>query len=157
MDDIRVLLFLHIVQTTLMVYIGLALFNISLSKARIVICGFTLGVCVWLLRGVYVLLGISFGTHTLVMTLLFILGIRFIGRQNWGIATGASLVSMTLVVIGGGISQLLVDVFDLTGQQIMGSVWLHILMGYVETIFLIGMLFLNKVFGFTIVNFLDIE
>lgn len=157
MDDIRVLLFLHIIQTTLMVYVGLALFNVSISKARIAACGAILGVFVWLLRGAYVMLGIPFGTHTLVMTLFFILGIRFIGRQNWGLATGATLVSMTLVLIGSGVSQLLVEGLGLTGEQIINNVWLHILMGYVETVFLLGMLFLNKVLGFTIVNFLDIE
>lgn len=157
MDDIRILLFFYVVQTTLMVFIGLALFNISLPKTRIVACGLTLGLCVWLLRGIYVLLGIPFGTHTFVMTLLFILAIKFLAKQSWGIATGAALVSMTLVTIGGGISQLLVDALGLTGEQIMSNVWLHILMGYVESIFLVVMVFINKVFGFTIVNFLDIK
>lgn len=139
-----------------MVYVGLALFNISIPKARIAACGVILGVCVWLLRGTYMLLGIPFGTHTLFMVLFFIFAIKYIGLQNWGIATGASLISMTLVTIGGGISQLLVQVLGITGQQVLENVWLHILMGYVESVFLVVMLVINKVFGFTIVNFLDI-
>ena len=157
MDDIRILLFFYLIQTTLMVYTGLALFNPSLSKTRLTICGLVLGISVWLIRGAYMLLNISFGTHTLLLTLLFIIIIKFLGNQNWGIATGATLVTMTLVTIGGGISQVLVPTLGVTGEQIISNVWLHILMGYMESIFLIGMLFLNKVFGFTIVKFLDIE
>ncbi|HHX95823.1 MAG TPA: hypothetical protein GX691_08450 [Clostridia bacterium] len=157
MDDIRVFLFFYLVQTGIMVYVGLALFNIKLPRMRLALCTAILGLSLWLLRGAYALLGIPFGTHTLVLTLIFILVIKFVGGQNWGIATGATLVTMTLVTIGGGASQVFVQVFKLTPQQILASVWLHILMGYVESVFLFVMLLLNKVFGFTIVNYLDIE
>jgi hypothetical protein len=157
MDDIRIFLFFYLVQTGIMVYVGLALFNIKLSRMRLALCTAILGLSLWLLRGAYALLGIPFGTHTLVLTLIFILVIKFVGGQNWGIATGATLVVMTLVTIGSGVSQVFVQVFKLTPQQILASVWLHIFMGYVESTFLFVMLLLNKAFGFTIVNYLDIE
>lgn len=157
MDDIRVLLFAYLVQTFLMVYVGLGLFNIYLPRPRLGLCSVLLGVGAWFIRGVYRNLGIPFGTHTLILILIFILVIRFVGRQNWGIATGTALIAMTLVLIGSGISQLFVQFLGLTGEQVLESVWLHILIGYVESVFLVLMLVLNKVFGFTIVNFLDIE
>ena len=156
MDDISVLVFCYLVQTLLMVYVGLALFDVQLSGPRLAACGILLALCLWLVRGVYTLLGIPFCTHTLIMTILFILVLKTIGHQSWGISIGATLVSMTLVVIGGGMSQLLLPTFELTAKKVLGNPWLHILMGYVENIFLVLGLFLNKAFGLTIVHLLDV-
>ena len=158
MDDISVLVFGYLVQTLLMVYVGLALFEGQLSRPRFAACGVLLAVCLWLVRGIYTLLGIPLSTytHTLIMTLFFILVFKTIGHQSWGIALGATLVSMTLVVIGSGMSHLLLPAFELTFQQVLGSPWLHILMGYVENVFLVLALLLNKKFDLTLVHLLDV-
>lgn len=158
MSDITVLVFGYLVQTVLMVYVGLVLFNIQLSRTKLAVCGVLLALCVWIVRGIYSLLGIPLGTHTLVLTLLFILVLKNIGGQTLSIATGATLASMMLVLIGDVVSQLfVVPILGLTTQQIFGNPWLHILLVLVENSFLIIVLIINKIFGFTILNFLDAE
>ncbi len=156
MDDISVFVFFYLVQTLLMVYVGLALFDAQLSRPRLAVCGILLALCLWLVRSICMLRGIPLGPHTLIMTILFILVLKTIGHQSWGVALGATLTTMTLVVIGSGISQLLLPAFELTAKQVLGNPWLHILMGYVENVFLVAGLFLNKAFGLTIVHLLDV-
>lgn len=157
MGDIKVFLFYYFFETTLMIYVGLALFDSRLSTNRLAICGFVLAICIWLLRGAYTLLGIPFGTHSLIIVIFFILTLRTLGNQSWGISIGASLASMTLVLISDGCCQPLLQPLGLTAQKILADPWLHILIGYTETIFLFLVLFLNKVFGITLVNILDVD
>lgn len=157
MEDLFVFLFFYLIQTLLMVYVGLALYNIHLSAKRLLFSGVVLAFGLWAVRAIYIELGIPFGTHTLVLTVLFIILLKYLSRQEWGISVGAILVSMTLVTIGGGASQLIVQGFGLTAEKIMTNVWLHIIMGHVENIFLLVMLIWNKVFGFTIINYLNID
>jgi len=85
MSDIMVLVFCYLVQTVLMVYVGLMLFNTQLSRTKLASCGVLLALCVWLVRSLYMHWSILLGTHTLILTVMFILVLKGIGNQ-----TGAS-------------------------------------------------------------------
>lgn len=157
MDNLIVLLFCYLLQSILMVYVGLALFDIPLEKKRLILCGAFLGVGVWLIRGVYSLLGATLGSHSLILLLLVLLVLKTVGNQKWPIALGATLVSMILLVLGSAFIQVLIKVFSLEISQILNNTWSHILWGFLESVFLVLFFFLNKLFGLTIVGFLDAD
>ena len=104
MEDIRLFLFFFWVQSFLQVATGVGLFDFKFSWKRVLAAGIIHGVFVWLIRSLYVMFDIPFGTHSLILLVLLIIIIKLVVGTDWGIATGASLTSMTLVMLGSGLA-----------------------------------------------------
>ena len=111
----------------------------------------------WVVRYLYNFFSIPFGTHTIILVILLILFHRFLSGVNWGIAVAASLIGMILVLLGGTVSQLLVKGLGLTGEQILGNPWLHVLMGSIENVFLFIAFIVIKFFKFNVIKSLDLS
>jgi len=157
MEDIRILLFFYFGEAVLLVYVGLALFNTKLSWPRLLAVSGAYGLCIWIIRSIYMIYEIPFGSHTLILTFLLILIIRFIGKVDFGISVGAALTGMTLILLGSWFSDFVIQKLNLTWKQILNDLWLHVVFGYIEDVFLILMLVLNKMLGFTFVKSFDID
>jgi len=157
MVDIRILLFFYFGEALLLAYVGLALFGVRLSWARLFVVGGVYSLCIWGVRSIYTIFEISFGSHTLILTAMLILIIRFIGQVDWGIAVGASLTGMTLILLGSMLTDFAAQKLNLSLDKIISSVWLNIVFGYMEDVFLILMLLLNKLLGFTFVKSFNIN
>ncbi|SMB98659.1 hypothetical protein SAMN00808754_2472 [Thermanaeromonas toyohensis ToBE] len=155
MEDLRVLLFLHIINAFLLSMTGLRLFGYRSSLRTLITLSITYGVAVWIVRGIYGHYHIPLGTHTIILTLIFSLLIRTIGKVNWGIALGAALVSSSLGMLGGGISILIIQFFQLSVTDVLSNPWLHVLIGHTENVFLVIMLIVNSRFGFTLTKPLE--
>lgn len=152
MEDLRVLLFLHIVVAILMSITGLRLFGYKGELKTFIYIGIIQGTFVWLIRGLYYYFNIPLGTHTLILMLSLFILIKLFTRVNWGIAFGSSLVSFSLAMIGGGLPGLVMNYFNLNVNDIISNTWLHILIGYSETIFMIILLVINSITGFTLTH-----
>ncbi|GAW91431.1 hypothetical protein [Calderihabitans maritimus] len=157
MEDLRVLLFLHITESFLMAATGLRLFGQNSGLKILMAIGVIHGLAVWLIRGAYLYYHIPFGTHTLILTVILFLLIRMLARVSWGEALGATLTSVSLVIIGSSISGIIVQFYHLNVQDIMNNTWLHVLIGHTENVFLVLLLVINSVFGFTITKPLEIR
>lgn len=152
MEDFRVLLFLHIVNAFLMSVTGLRLFGHRSNLKTFTTLGITYGVAIWIVRGIYGHYHIPLGTHTIILTLIFAFLVRMIGKVDWGTALGVALVSSSLGMLGGGISILIIQFLQLSVMDILSNPWLHVLIGHTENVFLVVMLTVNSVFGFTFIN-----
>lgn len=155
MEDLRVLLFLYIVHGFLMATTGLRLFGYRRNLKTLITLSITYGVAVWIVRGIYGHFHIPLGTHTIILTLIFSLLITTIGKVNWEIALGVALVSSSLGMLGGGISILIIQFFQLSVTDVLSNPWLHVLIGHTENIFLLIMLIVNSTFGFTLTKPLE--
>jgi len=156
MEDIKILFFYYLGEALLLVFVGLAFFGRRLSWPRLLAVSGAYGFSIWVVRGVYKIYGIPFGSHTLILTLLLFLWIKFIGKMDWDIAVGASLTGMTLILLGSWFTDFIVNKLNIKWRLILDNLWLHILFGYTENIFLILMLALNKFFNFTFVKAFNI-
>jgi len=157
MEDLRVLFFLHIIQTFLMTTVGLRLFDYRVSLKSLIFIGTVSGVGVWLVRGLYLYYHIPFGTHTLIMMLIILLLLKKIVKASWSIALGTVLVSFSLVMLGSTLSGAVIQFLQIDAQDVLNNPWLQILMGYIESIFLVLMLVINSVYGFTLIKHLSIR
>lgn len=147
MEDIRVLLFLHIVESLLLAAVGLRLFDQRVTYGKLLLIGVIHGLIVWLVRGFYKYYGIALGSHTVVVAIFLFLLLKLLAEVSWSIALGATLVSFCLVSFGGMIPGVIIKYFDLNIQVIFSNPWWHVLVGLTETSFLILALLLNIVFG----------
>ncbi len=156
MEDLRVLFFLHVVESFLLAATGLRLFGHRGRLWQYLAVGVTHGFLVWLVRGIYRTYGIPFGTHTLILGLLLIVLIRLVIKVDWNTALGASLVSLCLILLGSAFSDLVASALYLKTPDILANPWVHVLIGYIENIFLLAMLVANRVYGFTITRSLEV-
>jgi len=150
MEDLRVLFFLHIVEAFLMTITGLRLFGYKGNIKIYLSIGLIHGIIVWSVRGVYLHYHIPFGTHTLILLAIYYLLVKTISKVSWGTALGAALVSFSLVLIGGVVSGVLVQSLHLNMGDIVNNPWLHVLVGYSENVFLVLLLIVNVIYGFTL-------
>lgn len=157
MEDLRVLFFFYIVEGFLMTMTGLRLFGYKTNVKILAAISITYGASIWIIRGVYQYYHIPLGSHSLILTVILSFLIKMIGKVNWGTALGAALVSFSLVMLGGGMSVVIIQYFQLDVNNVLSNPWLHVLMGYTEIVFLALMLIINKVFGFTLTRSQEIH
>lgn len=155
MGDFRVLLFLYIVHGFLMAMTGLRLFGYRGNFKVFIGLGIIYGTTIWIVRGIYSYYNIPLGTHSIILTGFFSALTRIVGKVNWGTALGVALVGLSLAMLGGSMSVLLLQYLQLEVTEVLSNPWLHILIGHTENIFLVIMLVLNYVFGFTLTRPLE--
>jgi len=152
MEDIRVFLFFQLVEAFLVVYVGLALMGTRISRKRYLAASVLFALFVYTVRGIYHILDIPLGSHTILLILLLAATLRFVGRVDWNIAAGASLAPAILVLAGSTLLPFVMGKMGLTIEDITGNVHLHIMMGYVEDTFLLLAFLINRLFGVTAID-----
>lgn len=155
MDDFRVVLFFYIVQGILMGIVGLRLFDFEINFKKIGLVGVIYGLAIWVVRGIYNYFDVPFGTHTFILMLIFLILVKVISKTNWNTALGATLVSSCLVMLGSALSGPVIQLFHLDVQDVLKNPWLYVAVGNIENVFLVAMLVINNVSGFTLTKHLE--
>jgi hypothetical protein len=87
------------VEGVIITLLSLALMGIKLDLKKVVLIGVLHGFFVYLVRGIYTLYGIPFGTHTIILLLIHIALIKYIGKAYWGEAIAGAFLSFTILFI----------------------------------------------------------
>jgi len=131
MDDLRVLVFYYFFEAALMGFVGMALIGIRLTSKQLLQVGLAQGLAVYFIRGIYSLLQINHGSHTLVALLIFVIVLRLVTRQNLLVCSMASTLSIIILLVSEGLMVLLLfNYLGLTYEEIASNPWHHIAMGY---------------------------
>lgn len=150
MEDLCVLIFFYMVQSLLMILAGAQFFNLKISKKQIIFISISYGLAIWVVRGFYQFFHIPFGTHTLILAIIFSLIIKIFTKTSIDYAIGISLLSLCLVMLGGGIGGLIHSLISLSYEEVLNNVLLHIFFGHLENSILIIFLIISKVYNFNI-------
>lgn len=131
MDDLRVLVFYYFVEAALLGFVGMALIGIRLTPKHLVQIGLAQGLAVYFIRGIYSLLQIKPGSHTMVALVCLVLVYHLVTRQDLLLCTMASILSIVILFVSEGLIVLLLfNHLDLTYEVIASNPWRHIAMGY---------------------------
>lgn len=155
-DDLRVLFLFYWIEACMIAYVGLGLVGVKAGFRNILKVGMTHGVAVYLIRGLYVTLGIPFGTHTLILVMVLSFLISRFCRLSFGIAlTGALLGIVTLVLGESLILPHLYKIIDIPMEKIWANPWTHVLAGYVGDVLLIATAMFIALTNFSLVRLRD--
>ncbi|MDK2821215.1 MAG: hypothetical protein PWP31_1180 [Clostridia bacterium] len=134
-----------------MVVTALRLFGYRSDFKIVIKIGVIYGIAIWIVRGIwnYYQIPISLLTHTLVLMVIFSFLLKTIGKITWNNAIRATLINISLLLLSDFIIlPPLLNFIELDMTNVFNNPWMHILIGYIENIFLLLLLFLNVVFGF---------
>lgn len=93
-----ILLIPHFIECLLMIIAGGVIFNFSSRNFKLfLIAGVINAILVYLVRSVYLINKIPFGTHSLVLAVLFIVSYKFIFSIDFKIATATSVLTFALL------------------------------------------------------------
>ncbi|MDH7576873.1 MAG: hypothetical protein QHH75_03410 [Bacillota bacterium] len=153
MEDLRVLLFLHLIEPGIMSYCSLSLLGLRIPFKLLAVVSAGGGLAVYLLRGLYAYTGIPFGSHTLLMILVMVLLYRFVAKIEWGIGTVAALLGFILVQLSEAcLAVPLVSLFKLTVDEILVNPWLHIAFGWLVDLPVVILALVCALTGFRLVD-----
>lgn len=131
MDDIRVLAFFHIEQAFLMGFVGMALIGVRLNWKQLIFIGILQGTVVYLSRGLCDVLGLPFGTHSLISFISLIVVLWMVLKMGWGITfTAAALAFITVMLSEGLIAPVLHTYVPHVLQDIRNDVWRYVGISY---------------------------
>ncbi|MHB1125497.1 MAG: hypothetical protein ACYC2T_00850 [Bacillota bacterium] len=157
MENISVLIFLHIITSLLTTFTGLRILDYKGHSSRLVLIGVLQGIFLWLVRGFYILMHIPLGSHLLIILIAAVIFIKLIARVSWGMAFGSSLMSFIMILLGSALSVLVATGLSVNTSSILSSPWLHIAFGYLEASFLMVMLLANLIFGFKLTKATELD
>lgn len=121
---------LYNIETFLMLYVGIQIFKLKVSKWRIFATMIVYGMSIYTVRGVYEYFGIPFGTHTIILLILFILYSIFICRIPMIQAISTGYIGYTLQVIGEWLITVpIINAIDGMVDQAFFDSWKGILIG----------------------------
>lgn len=152
MEDLRVLIFFYLVESFLMVFCGFRLFKVQQRTHILIIISIIYGLAIYFVRGLYIYFNYPFGTHTLILALIFLLLVMTIGKINFSLSVGITLLSFCLMLIGGSLSAIVVQQFNLNPIDILNNPWLHVAVGNSENVMLLIALICSYVFNFSIIG-----
>ena len=154
MEDIRLLLFLHIPEAILITFVGMKLFGIKAKLRDILLVGLIQGLLVYLVRGIYISYKISFGTHTFITLLTLILLIRYIIKIDWGISIISTVSVESLVLIGSSFPLKLSEFLNIPIEKQFHNPLLFASFGLTENIVVVCVGLICVINGFKIKNIL---
>jgi len=148
MGDLRVLLFYYIIEGALVGYVGLAMIGIRLNLKQFAAVGVLQGFVVYLVRGIYTVNEIPFGTHVFFNLVGLIVILHFFTKQDWGVSFLGGLLGFIAIILGElFMIPPLYSFLKLTADTVWSDTWVHIAMGYVGDWLLIltaAVLFFSK-------------
>lgn len=132
MDDLRVLVFWYMIEGALVGYVGLAMIGIRLNLKQFIAVGVLQGIVVYLVRGLYTINKLPFGTHILFNLIGLIIIVHFLTKKSWGISAISGLLGFITVILSEMF--MLPPVFaylKLTFENLSTDIWVHIALGYI--------------------------
>lgn len=155
-DDYRVLLFYYWIEACFIAYVGLGLLGIRIDFRKIIRIGIFHGLTVYWVRGIYKILEIPFGTHTLILAIIMSIFISRIGRLRWGIGLTASLLGIVLLMLGESlVLPNFHKILNISLEEMWSNPWTHVLAGYVGDILLLFLALLIFITNFALVRVRD--
>lgn len=131
MDDLRVLAFFYIIEGALVGYVGLALIGIRLNLKQFIAVGVLQGLVVYLVRGIYTVNKLPFGTHLFFNLAGFIIILHFLTKQRWSISMlGGLLGFITIILSEMFMLPPLYAYLKLNTEKVWSDTWVHIATGY---------------------------
>ncbi|MGF7185449.1 signal transduction histidine kinase [Desulfitispora alkaliphila] len=132
-----------------MAYMGLSLVGKKPTIKKVLLISLLYATAVHLVRGIYILQELSFGSHTLLLLIIFILILRVVAL-NWGKAAISGISVVSLILLGFFIPLFFINLFELAHNEILNNVWLHIAIGLSESTVLIFAIVIQRITKLTI-------
>lgn len=135
MEDIRLLFFQYFPGSIVTFYAGLGLLGWRLNSKRTLVLGCVGALSIYLVRSLYSLFHLPFGSHSLILMVLFVVYMRFIGRTKWSVALAGTLLGAVISGIG---EVFLIPLFlKISGfnsfTDVLANVWANILCSYISS------------------------
>lgn len=90
------------IESFFMVSVGLSVVNIRPKISKLAYLSIICGLTVFAVRLLYETYPIPLGTHSFILTILFTIILKYIGKQKWSTAFIAVLISFLLLTLGEG-------------------------------------------------------
>lgn len=150
MEDLRVLFFFYAIQSLLMTVACCRFFSVKFNKHQILLVTLSYGISIWLVRGLYALFHIPYGSHSLILAFIFCMLLLVITKQNLIYCLGMTCFSFSLVFLGGGLVGIGLNLTGLTEEHIFKNIWLHVIFGQLENILLVIYLTFDRIIGISL-------
>ncbi|WZL73337.1 hypothetical protein QBE52_00955 [Clostridiaceae bacterium 35-E11] len=147
-------LVMHFIEGFFMSGAGLGVLGIRLKIRTMVWIASIYGMIVYGVRRFYILNQISFGTHSFILILCFMLLLMFLGKQTFFNSFIASLISLTLLTMADGILLLpTLNYLEINPVFIAEKRGYLLLAGLVSNSILIVVFMITYVFKVSFINF----
>jgi len=133
-----------------MILAGCYFFNVSVRKKQVLLAMILQSLAIWIVRSIYALKQIPYGSHTLILALIFCLVIYFVMRVNMLYSLAITSFSFSLIMLGGGLVGIGVRWLGQSIEYVLNNTWLYIIFGQLENIFLVIYLILYKTTKFSL-------
>ncbi|MFX0547968.1 hypothetical protein ACOAKC_01410 [Hathewaya histolytica] len=91
--------FSHIIQSFLMVAVGYSIIGIKLDRRKIIGVTILNSICIMGVRSLYNKFNIPYGTHTIVLAIIYTLICKLITKENLINSLISTLISFSLIVV----------------------------------------------------------
>lgn len=134
----------------LVTYVALKLFKVEVNLTKLFLVAGIYATLVFTVRKIYSMLGIPFGTHTLILVALLILLLRYVAKSPWVYAIPGALFSLVLIILASPIAFKLMSVANWTSQQVFANPTLLLIVGLTELTYLFLVALILKLTNFNI-------
>ncbi|MHB8172772.1 MAG: hypothetical protein ACYDG6_14790 [Thermincolia bacterium] len=125
MPDPRVFFFYGVFESFFLIYVGISLFGLEVTRSRLLVAGSIYTVLAFINRWINWLLGIPVGIHTIINLVILTIILRLITKEKWLVAFGVSLCIFIILYIGE------IFVFLPFGKYLDSkNIYLQIFLGY---------------------------
>lgn len=97
------LLIAHWLESFLFIGAGLGIINIRPRFSNLAFLGVLFALTILVVRELYEIYNIPYGTHSFVVLMIYTIILRFIGKQKWVTAIISILISFLLITLGEGV------------------------------------------------------
>lgn len=131
MEDLRVLVFFYIVEGALAGYVGMALLGFRLNLKQFAAVGVCQGLVVYLVRGIYTINGLPFGTHIFFTLSGMVIILYLFTRKHLRVCTLAAMLAFVAIYLGELLGlPIAMKTLGITWEQFYSDPWLHVALGY---------------------------
>jgi len=152
MDDLRVLAFLGLWESSFLAYVSPGIVGCRMPVGTALRIGLIHSIAVYLLRGVYRWMGWALGTHTLLCLVLLLIMVKAASRAKLGVAAAGTFFAFQLLLMGEVMSYFAITMSGSTVVELLENPWVHIGMGWVGAMPLLVVSFLIWRYGINVLR-----
>jgi len=135
-----------LVDGLIMSYLVYSFFDVKTPKKSILYVALFYSICISLVRKIYIFYQIPFGTHSIILAILFMLIVAYFFKLSILRSAIGSFLCFTLIYIATPVIIKLISVFKINLEEISNPYILN-LIGYLEVMFVIIALLIVKITG----------
>jgi hypothetical protein len=152
MDDLRVLVFLGLWESSLLAYVSPGIVGYRIPVITAFRIGLIHSIAVYLLRGIYRWMGWALGTHTLICLVFLLVMVKVASRARLGVAAAGTFFAFQVLLMGEVISYFAITRSGSTVVEMLERPWVHIGMGWIGTIPLLVLSSLIRRYGINVLR-----